>query len=81
MTDNLNSGIGGGGFMLLRTSDGKYENIDFRETTPAAGGENMYEGNYVSTLNHKIRYCSNRSTRMAVSTPASPPASQVSSKD
>ncbi|EIN11385.1 gamma-glutamyltranspeptidase [Punctularia strigosozonata HHB-11173 SS5] len=41
------SGIGGGGFMLVRFEDkhGKghsYEMIDFRETMPAAGNETMY---------------------------------------
>ncbi|KAJ7275360.1 gamma-glutamyltranspeptidase [Mycena haematopus] len=43
------SGIGGGGFMLVRfpTSDKKhaYEMIDFRETMPAAGNETMYVTN------------------------------------
>jgi gamma-glutamyltranspeptidase len=37
------SGIGGGGFALVRGSDGQYESIDFRETAPAAAHENMYE--------------------------------------
>ncbi|KAJ7870442.1 gamma-glutamyltranspeptidase [Mycena leptocephala] len=40
------SGIGGGGFMLVRfpTPSGRhaYEMIDFRETMPAAGNETMY---------------------------------------
>lgn len=36
------SGIGGGGFMLVRGSDGEYEYIDFRETAPAAAFRNMY---------------------------------------
>ncbi|KAK7059876.1 gamma-glutamyltranspeptidase [Favolaschia claudopus] len=43
------SGIGGGGFMLVRypTSSRKhaYEMIDFRETMPAAGNETMYVTN------------------------------------
>jgi gamma-glutamyltranspeptidase/glutathione hydrolase len=39
------SGIGGGGFMLVRSSNGTYEFIDFRETAPAAAFENMYEAN------------------------------------
>ncbi|KAJ7138819.1 gamma-glutamyltranspeptidase [Mycena filopes] len=46
------SGIGGGGFMLVRfpTSHGKhaYEMIDFRETMPAAGNETMYVTNGTS---------------------------------
>ncbi|KAL8287474.1 hypothetical protein RQP46_003332 [Phenoliferia psychrophenolica] len=39
------SGIGGGGFMLVRFNEGdghEYEMIDFRETMPAAGNETMY---------------------------------------
>ena len=39
------SGIGGGGFMLVRDAGGNYEAIDFRETAPAAAYEDMYEGN------------------------------------
>ena len=37
------SGIGGGGFMLVRGSNGSYEFIDFRETAPAAAFEDMYK--------------------------------------
>lgn len=36
------SGIGGGGFMLVRDSDGDYEFIDFRETAPASYYQDMY---------------------------------------
>ncbi|KAJ9640240.1 hypothetical protein H2204_003465 [Knufia peltigerae] len=39
------SGIGGGGFMLVRGSNGSYEFIDFRETAPAAAFEDMYNNN------------------------------------
>ncbi|KAK1991084.1 gamma-glutamyltransferase 1 [Colletotrichum falcatum] len=39
------SGIGGGGFMLVRSPDGDYEFIDFRETAPAAAFEDMYKNN------------------------------------
>lgn len=35
------SGIGGGGFMLVRSSNGSYEFIDFREIAPAAAFETM----------------------------------------
>src|SRR5437762_9978410 len=34
--------LGGGGFMLVRTADGKAEAIDYRETAPAASSRNMY---------------------------------------
>lgn len=36
------SGIGGGGFMLIRSPKGKYEYIDFREKAPAAAYEEMF---------------------------------------
>lgn len=39
------SGIGGGGFALVRDSNGNYETIDYREAAPAAAFENMYKGN------------------------------------
>lgn len=44
------SGIGGGGFMLVRSSNGTYEFIDFRETAPAAAYENMYTNNTRASL-------------------------------
>jgi gamma-glutamyltranspeptidase/glutathione hydrolase len=34
--------LGGGGFMLVRTGEGKLEAIDYRETAPAAASRNMY---------------------------------------
>jgi len=37
------SGIGGGGFMIVRAPNGSYEFIDFRETAPAAAFEDMYK--------------------------------------
>lgn len=39
------SGIGGGGFALVRDADGSYETIDYREAAPAAAFEDMYKGN------------------------------------
>src|SRR5579871_2428361 len=36
------SGIGGGGFMIVRNPNGTYEDIDFRGTAPAAAFEDMY---------------------------------------
>ncbi|TVY36469.1 Glutathione hydrolase proenzyme, partial [Lachnellula subtilissima] len=44
------SGIGGGGFMLVRGSDGKHESIDFRETAPAAAFEDMYKDNIMGSV-------------------------------
>ncbi|KAL2004692.1 hypothetical protein VTN00DRAFT_3220 [Thermoascus crustaceus] len=39
------SGIGGGGFMLVRSPNGSFEFIDFRETAPAAAFQDMYKNN------------------------------------
>ncbi|KAF2099154.1 gamma-glutamyltransferase 1 [Rhizodiscina lignyota] len=39
------SGLGGGGFMLVRSANGTYEHIDFREAAPAAAYEDMYKDN------------------------------------
>lgn len=39
------SGIGGGGFALVRDAHGNYETIDYREAAPAAAYEDMYQGN------------------------------------
>lgn len=36
------SGIGGGGFALVRSAAGKYEFVDFRESAPAAAFTDMY---------------------------------------
>ncbi|CZR69360.1 related to gamma-glutamyltransferase [Phialocephala subalpina] len=44
------SGIGGGGFMLVRSADGEYESIDFRETAPAAAHRDMYQGNMLGSV-------------------------------
>ncbi|KAH7305069.1 gamma-glutamyltranspeptidase-like protein [Rhexocercosporidium sp. MPI-PUGE-AT-0058] len=44
------SGIGGGGFMLVRGSDGTYESIDFRETAPAAAFRDMYKDNPMASV-------------------------------
>lgn len=64
---DLGSGPGGGGFMLVRNSDGVYEDIDFRETAPAAAFQDMYKDNVVSSIK---TLCSTRNLpleRMAVS--------------
>lgn len=44
------SGLGGGGFMLVRGQDGIFETIDFRETAPGASHENMYVKNITLSL-------------------------------
>ena len=44
------SGIGGGGFMLVRAPKGSYEFIDFRETAPAAAFEDMYYKNAEASI-------------------------------
>ena len=38
------SGLGGGGFMVIRTAQGETKVIDAREVAPAAAGEGMFEG-------------------------------------
>ncbi|KAK2746839.1 hypothetical protein FQN57_002881 [Myotisia sp. PD_48] len=45
VTSMYHSGIGGGGFMLIRMPNGTYEFIDFRESAPAASFEDMFKGN------------------------------------
>ncbi|KAH8703368.1 gamma-glutamyltranspeptidase [Talaromyces proteolyticus] len=57
------SGIGGGGFMLIRSPDGTFESVDFRETAPAAAFQDMYtndtkasiEGGLASGVPSEIR--------------------------
>ncbi|KAK4101064.1 gamma-glutamyltranspeptidase [Parathielavia hyrcaniae] len=44
------SGIGGGGFMLVRDKDGNYETIDYRETAPAAAHRDMYGHNQNASI-------------------------------
>ncbi|KAL5121996.1 hypothetical protein ACEQ8H_000212 [Pleosporales sp. CAS-2024a] len=44
------SGLGGGGFMLVRAPNGTYEFIDFRETAPAAAFEDMYKDNEQASI-------------------------------
>jgi gamma-glutamyltranspeptidase/glutathione hydrolase len=48
--------IGGGGFMIVFTSEGEVTAFDFREKAPLAAQEGMYvdaKGNYVKDLNHE----------------------------
>ncbi len=42
VTDPHHSGIGGGGFLLVRLADGRAFAIDARETAPAGGSRDMY---------------------------------------
>lgn len=44
------SGIGGGGFMVVRAPDGSYEFVDFREKAPAAAFEDMFKDNEEASL-------------------------------
>lgn len=44
------SGIGGGGFALVRAPNGTYEYVDFRETAPAAAFEDMYKNDSMLSL-------------------------------
>lgn len=45
VTCSHHSGLGGGGFLLIRSSQGEYEYVDCRETAPAAASRDMYVGN------------------------------------
>ncbi|KAI8929951.1 gamma-glutamyltranspeptidase-domain-containing protein [Entophlyctis helioformis] len=45
VTNMYSSGIGGGGFMLVRNADGSSEAIDFREEAPKAAFKDMYVTN------------------------------------
>ena len=42
LTEPFSAGIGGGGFMLIRTSDGRVTTIDHRETAPHAMGPTSF---------------------------------------
>ncbi|CAL8460578.1 g107 [Coccomyxa elongata] len=44
------SGVGGGGFMVIRTAKGEAEVIDAREVAPAAATEGMFQGNKSAAL-------------------------------
>ena len=44
------SGIGGGGFMLVKAPNGTFEFIDYRETAPAAAFQDMFENNKEASL-------------------------------
>jgi gamma-glutamyltranspeptidase/glutathione hydrolase len=51
------TGLGGGGFMLIRVPNGTYEFIDFRETAPAAAFQDMYKDNIDASLTGGLARC------------------------
>ena len=59
VTSPSNGNIGGGGFMVAKTSDGEIVTLDFREKAPTLSYETMFldqEGNYsrnLALLSHK----------------------------
>ncbi|RKP12160.1 nucleophile aminohydrolase [Piptocephalis cylindrospora] len=48
--NSFSSGIGGGGFMLIRDANGTSQMIDFRETAPGAASEGMFVKDPVSGI-------------------------------
>ncbi|KAI2465593.1 gamma-glutamyltranspeptidase [Annulohypoxylon bovei var. microspora] len=44
------SGLGGGGFSLIRDSSGNYTVIDYREAAGSAASENMYKDNIIGSV-------------------------------
>lgn len=49
--NNFSSGIGGGGFMLVRAPNGTTEMIDFREEAPKNSFDRMFDSNYDRAVN------------------------------
>ena len=43
VTNMYSSGIGGGGFMVIRSKNGAAEYIDFREEAPARSSKDMFK--------------------------------------
>ncbi len=56
VTEPFSCGIGGGGFMVIRTSDGDVTTIDHRETAPAAMRPNSFIENGVPLPFNDARY-------------------------
>ena len=56
VTEPFSCGIGGGGFMVIRTSDGDVTTIDHRETAPAAMRPNSFFENGVPLPFNDARY-------------------------
>lgn len=44
------TGLGGGGFTLIRMSNGSYDALDFREEAPAAASTDMFKNNEEASL-------------------------------
>ena len=55
VVDQFSSGIGGGGFLLIRMADGRVFAVDGREKAPEAATRDMYipEGDYVPSLSRE----------------------------
>jgi gamma-glutamyltranspeptidase/glutathione hydrolase len=56
VTEPFSCGIGGGGFMVIRTSDGSVTTIDHRETAPAAMRPNSFFENGLPLPFNDARY-------------------------
>lgn len=62
------SGIGGGGFLLMRLSNGTYEFVDMRETAPGAATQDMYnKDENLSLYGGMARYDRNMTGRSSLS--------------
>ena len=44
------AGIGGGGFMVVRSSNGSFDYIDFRDSAPSAAFQDMFSNNVNASL-------------------------------
>ncbi|RIL06322.1 MAG: gamma-glutamyltransferase [Proteobacteria bacterium] len=62
VTEPYHSGIGGGGFLLMRLADGRVVALDARETAPAAAAPDMY-------LRPGVAADASRSGPLAIATP------------
>ncbi|KAI0198802.1 gamma-glutamyltranspeptidase [Astrocystis sublimbata] len=50
VTGMYHSGIGGGGFALIRDAHGSYTVVDYRESAPAAAFEDMFKDNVAASV-------------------------------